>query len=137
MCIRDRLQGALKGRFARDVWSLWHLPIVAGVITVAAALEEVTLHPTDPLPLAFRLLFAGGLVLFLGGTVGAVRRAAGVLVTERLVGIAAMVGLVLVLDRVDGVVLAALVDVLLLGLLLAEERHPRHAPDAAVGQSVS
>lgn len=130
----EETEGAAKGRFARDVWSLWHLPIVAGVITVAAALEEVTLHPTDPLPLEFRLLFAGGLVLFLGGTLGAVRRAAGILVTERVIGVALLVALVLVLDGVDGIVVAVLVDALLLGLLLTEERHPRHVHADAVGR---
>ena len=34
-----------RGRFARDVYTYAHLPIVAGIILCAAALEEITLHP--------------------------------------------------------------------------------------------
>lgn len=127
----EETAGALRGRFARDVWSLWHLPIVAGVIATAAALEEVTLHPTDPLPLEFRLLFAGGLVLFLGGTVGAIGRAARVLVVERTVGLALLVALIVAGSGLDGVVLAAVVDAVLLVLLVVEARHPRHVHEPA------
>ncbi len=122
----EETDGAARGRFARDVWSLWHLPIVAGVIATAAALEEVTLHPTDALPLPFRVMLAGGLVLFLGGTVGAIGRAVQVLVVERTIGLAVLVALVLLGSGLDGVVLAGLVDVVLLGLLAVEARHPRH-----------
>lgn len=128
----EEIDGALKGRFARDVWSLWHLPIIAGVIATAAALEEVTLHPTDPLPLEFRLLFAGGLVLFLGGTIGAIGRAARVLVIERTVGLVVLVALILAAAGLNGVVLAALVDAVLLVLLAIEARHPRHVHDPEV-----
>ncbi len=127
----EEIDGTLRGRFARDVWSLWHLPIVAGVIATAAALEEITLHPTDPVPLAFRLLLAGGLVLFLGGTVGAIGRAAGVFVVERMAGLVVLVALVLAAGGLDGVVLAGVLDVVLLGLLVLETRHPRHVHEPA------
>lgn len=122
----EETDGAARGRFARDVWSLWHLPIVAGVISIAAALEEVTLHPDEPLSLAFRALFAGGLVLFLGGTIGAVWRATGTFVAERALGSGLVVTVVMVASGLDGVVLAAVIDALLLLMLVLESRQPMH-----------
>jgi low temperature requirement protein LtrA len=56
-----------RGRFARDVWNFIHAPITAGVILAAAALEEITLHPGDELPIEFRWMFWIGLGLYLGG----------------------------------------------------------------------
>ena len=44
---------------ARDVDTFGHAPIVAGVVTMAAALEEIVLHPSDPLLLAFRMISSG------------------------------------------------------------------------------
>lgn len=103
----DRVQRALEHRhheleaqasvvFARDVFTLAHLPIVAGVILAAAGLEEIALHPSDDLPAAFRWMLAGGIALFFGGIAVAVFRAYRRSATERLAAgllIAAVVAL--------------------------------------------
>jgi low temperature requirement protein LtrA len=116
----ERLEPIARGAFARDVWSRWHLLIVAGVIAVAAALEEVTLHPGDVLELPYRAMFAGGLVLVLGGVVGAVRRAFGTFATERaLAGLVLAVGILLA-SGISGLTLLLLVDVLLLAVFVEE-----------------
>ena len=42
-----------RGRFVRDVYTYAHAPLVAGVVLSAAALERITVHPTDPCPWPF------------------------------------------------------------------------------------
>lgn len=55
--------GVARGRFVRDVYTWGHAPFVAGVILSAAALEEIALHPNDPVHVEFRLMLFGGLAL--------------------------------------------------------------------------
>jgi low temperature requirement protein LtrA len=114
--------GRARGRFARDVYTYTHAPIVGGLIMTAAALEEITLHPTDPLDGPFRWLLAGGLGLYLLGIATAVIRAFGVLAIERVI-IAVIAAVVIAgLQRVDGIVVLAVVDALLVTMLLVEHR---------------
>lgn len=125
----DRLGGRARGRFARDVWSLWHAPIVLGIVLAAAGLEEVTLHPEEPLPVAFRVMLAVGMVGFLGGIVGAVWRAFRVVGWERLLVLAIVVVVVLALP-VPGAWLVVLADVVLLAGLVVEARRSPDEPTA-------
>lgn len=48
-----------RGNFARDVYTWAHMPIVAGIIVSAAALEKITLHPSDHVETPFRLMLLG------------------------------------------------------------------------------
>jgi low temperature requirement protein LtrA len=116
------------GRFARDVYTYWHMPIVGGLVICAAAIEEISLHPSDRLEAGFVWLLIGGVAIHLGGIVGAVWRAFRVLAVERLVG-AALVGLAVVaLQRADGLVVLAAVDVVLLAVLAFEHRRVEAKP---------
>ncbi len=128
----DRVQPALehrlelqrgpdRGRFARDVYTYMHAAIVGGVILSAVALEEITLHPKDELALAFRVMLAVGLALFLGGVALTVARSFGVLALERTACVAAIAILVLVARSWDGVVLLVVVDLALLAMLAIEQ----------------
>jgi low temperature requirement protein LtrA len=109
-----------RGRYARDVYTYLHAPIVGGVVMSAAALEEITLHPTDPLPATFRWLLAAGLALYLLGVVAAVYRAFAKVPLERVIGAVAITVVVAALANVDGLILLAAVDVVLVALLLTE-----------------
>jgi low temperature requirement protein LtrA len=109
-----------RGRYVRDVYTWAHAPIVVGVILAAAALEETTLHPTDDLDLAFRVLFGGGIVLFLGGIGAAIWRAFRKLPSERLLAAGVLVPVLLLGGGLDGVVLLVLVDVVVAATLVAE-----------------
>lgn len=125
----DQLQGLQRGRFARDVWSLWHIPVVVGIILSASALEEVTLHPTEPLEAPFRVLLASGISLFLGGMSGGVWRAFRVVAWERLVVLVATAVVVLAAP-LAGIAMLALVDVGLLVMLVVEHQRAREPADA-------
>ncbi len=56
------------GRVARDAFTYWHIPIVAGVVVMAVADEMVLAHPIEPAQSAFVAILVTGGALFLGGT---------------------------------------------------------------------
>ena len=56
------------GRVARNAFTYWHIPIVAGVIVMAVADELVLAHPADAARNDFVAVLVGGGVLFVGGT---------------------------------------------------------------------
>lgn len=104
---------------------------MAGIILAAAALEEIALHPDDPVPLAFRAMLVGGLAMFLLGVAGAIARSFGVLIRERTLAVLLLAGLVAITGGLDGVVVLVLVDLLLLATLVAEHRRVEGRAGAA------
>jgi low temperature requirement protein LtrA len=116
----EQLEGQERGHYAVDIYTYLHAVIVSGVIISAASLEEIILHPSDPIPIAFRVMLAGGLVMYLLGTVASVGRAFRVFVPERVIASAVVVGLVLVGSSWSGVVILAALDLVLFGVLIAE-----------------
>ena len=114
--------GAARGPLARDLYTYLHLPVTAGIVLVAVALEEVVLHPDDVLPVDLRVVFATGLALFLGGLVAVGLRATGRVRPERLVALVGLVVLVVVAAGSSGLVLVVLVDAVLVTLLAVERR---------------
>ncbi len=111
---------AERGRFARDVYTYAHAPIVAGIILSAVAMEEMALHPTDPLPTAYRAMGAAGLALYFGGVGIGVYRAFGAVARERLVAVLAIFVLMAAGSDVDGVVLLVGIDLIILATLFVE-----------------
>ena len=67
--------GVERGRFVRDIYTYAHVPVVAGIVLIAVALEKVTVHPADPLSGTFRAIGGAGFALFLGGLSAGVYRA--------------------------------------------------------------
>jgi low temperature requirement protein LtrA len=109
-----------RGRFARDVYTYLTMPLVAGVVLSAAALEVITGHPADPVPTAFRWMLFGGIALYLLSVVATVARAFSVIAVERLVAAAVLAGVLAGGRSLDGVVLLILVDLVLLAMLVVE-----------------
>ncbi|MDH3731891.1 MAG: low temperature requirement protein A [Gemmatimonadota bacterium] len=77
--------GSDLSKLGRDVFSLLHFPLVLGVIGLAAAIEEIVLHPSDPLDLPNRVALATGIFLFTGVMALALWRASGRVHALRLV----------------------------------------------------
>jgi low temperature requirement protein LtrA len=124
------------GRFARDVYTYSHLPIVAGIILAAAAVEEVALHPKDELPPAFRWMLFGGMALFYSGVAISVWRAFRVVARERLVAGVLLAGVVAVSGSVSGLTLLLAVDAFLVVALVAEHlRIERMQPAAETDEA--
>jgi low temperature requirement protein LtrA len=124
-----------RGLYARDVYTYGHLPIIAGIVLIAAALEEITLHPSDSLDVAFRWMLYGGLILYFGGVAVSVWRAFRVIAKERAVGLVVLLVPVLVAGTISGLALLIITNVLLLAVLVAEqiriEGRPSPAGEAA------
>ncbi len=115
--------GHARGRFARDVYTYLHFPLVAGLLLATAGLEEVTAHPSDPLPVAFRWMLVAGLSLSLLSVIAMVGLAFRVLAVERAVTAAVVVVFVgLVFGGVDALVLLVIVDIVLVVMLVIEHR---------------
>ena len=127
-----------RGRYTRDVYTWAHAPIIAGVITAAAAVEEILLHPSDHLHVEFRWMFAIGLSLFFGGIAIAVWRAWRVVARERLVALAVMLLLCAVSGSWEAVWLLVAVDVVLLVALVFEHlRIETHNEDAETEEAAA
>lgn len=117
-----------RGVFARNVYTYAHVPIVAGIILCAAALEEITLHPRDELAEPFRWMLVGGLTLNLGGVVVAIALAFGVIAKERVLAACVLSVVVALSGSMQGLVLLVFVDAVLLLTLIAEHVRVEHRP---------
>ncbi len=116
----SRLGGREAGKYARDVYTWAHAPIVAGIILAAAALEEIALHPRDPVPFEFRAMIAGGLFLFLIGVFLAVWRAFRARARERFFGAIGIAGILFIGGPLEGLVLLTLVVAVMFVVLMIE-----------------
>ena len=83
------VEGRLRGRLGRDVFTYLHFPIIVGIIVTATGVETATAHlDDDHLGALGGWSLGGGAALFLAGTVAAARRATGARLRARLVAIA-------------------------------------------------
>jgi low temperature requirement protein LtrA len=82
------------GRLGRSAYTFFHLPMVAGIIAVAAADELTVAHPGERATAALVALTLGGTALFLAGHVLFKWAIFGVLSWPRVVAIAAVIALV-------------------------------------------
>jgi low temperature requirement protein LtrA len=79
-CVKDWLEhgldeaGRLRGAYARDVYSFGHVPIVAGIVAIAVAIEEAVAHPGTPLPSEVMAALVTGTTLYLFGIAYGVRQ---------------------------------------------------------------
>ncbi len=119
----ESLDGSItRGRYVRDVYTWAHAPIVAGIILSAAALEEIALHPGDPVPTDFRLMLLGGLGLMVVGVAVSVWRAFRAVPIERLVALGVLAVVLGAATSWSGLLVVVIVDVVLLATLLVENR---------------
>ena len=111
---------AERGRFVRDVYTWAHAPIVAGIILAAAAVEEITVHPSDDVDLAFRTMLRGGLALGVLGVAAAIWRAFRAITRERIAAAVAIALVLLLGGSVNGTVLLVTVDLFIAATLVVE-----------------
>ena len=68
---------ALPGLIARQAFTYWHIPIVAGIVVLAVGDELVMAHPMEPAHPEFVLIVLTGTLLFLRGLGGFKRISSG------------------------------------------------------------
>lgn len=80
------------GRIARDIYTYWHIPIVAGIVAIAVADEMALAHPLDPAkPPFIWAMFGGSLIFLIGNAVfKRITSPRGNLPLSHLVGITAL-----------------------------------------------
>jgi low temperature requirement protein LtrA len=88
-----------RARLARDLFTFWHLPIIAGTVVFAAAIETAIHDPAEHLDTFGVTALAVGPALFLLGFVGGNLRATGRLLWTRVVGLVAIVVAAVIVSR--------------------------------------
>src|SRR5829696_1138193 len=105
------------GRLARSAYTYFHLPMVAGIIAVAAADELTVTHPGDRATAALLTLALGGTALFLAGHALFKWAVFGVLSWPRVVAIAALIALVPVGFEMPVLALTGVAGLIVVGLV--------------------
>lgn len=114
--------GADQVRLARDVFSILHFPMVFGIIAYAVTLEEVVLHPHEPLSLAGRVALAFGILLFVGGMAVAVYRATHQILLPRAILVLVIAVAVMAFSGIGAAVTLGMALSGLIAMLLIEQR---------------
>ena len=112
------------GWVARQAFTYWHIPIVAGIIALAVGDELVLAHPMEPAHPEFVAVVVGGTMLFIGGLAGFKRISSGNswFPASHLYGlcIALVIGLWGLLAHPASLTLFAVVTLLFAGIALWE-----------------
>ena len=109
-----------RGRLGRDAYTYLHIPIVAGIIIAAVALELVIAHPDATLTGRQLVALAAGPMLYLAGHLAFRLRMTGTLAPKRIAAIAATAVAVLATSSAPSLLSLTLVTVLLTMLAASE-----------------
>jgi low temperature requirement protein LtrA len=122
-----------RGRLGRDAYTYLHIPIVAGIIIAAVALELVIAHPDASLTGRQLTVLAAGPMLYLAGHLAFRLRMIGTLAPKRLAAIAAVAVAVVATSSAPSLLSLTLVSVVLTMLAASETAdrlHQRHERSA-------
>ena len=100
--------------------------MMCGVIAYAAAIEEVAVHPGEPIGATARVALALGLLLFVGGMAGSMWRATCGKLLPRVVIVAATAGAIVALQGVDPLVTLGIAFAGIAAVGAVEQRRTAH-----------
>ncbi len=122
------------GRYARDVYSFAHFPLIFGVIGFAVGIEEAIAHPKDPFSFPGALALCLGVALILGGTALALTLARVRVPPARWWAIVLLIVAIPLFRVMPAWVAMSLVSVVVAGLAVVEEssQHDRGSSEASV-----
>ena len=125
---------ATLGRFARDVYSFAHFPLIFGVIGFAVGIEEAIAHPKDPFSVPGALALCLGVALILGGTALALTLARVRVPLARWWAIVVLLAAIPLFRALPAWVAMSLVSVLVAGLAVVEDssQDDRRTPEVPV-----
>jgi low temperature requirement protein LtrA len=104
------------GRLGRSAYTYFHIPMVAGIIAIAAADELTVAHPGEHATLASVALTLGGTALFVAGHGFFKLAVFGVLPFSRAVAIAALAALIPVGFAIPTLALSSVAGLIVVGL---------------------
>jgi low temperature requirement protein LtrA len=91
----ESVSGSVQSSMARDVFSLYHFPMLCGIIAFAAAIEEAILHPYAEFSQGWKIMLGAGIGLFAWGSALALWRARRKILWPRVIIILITVILIL------------------------------------------
>ena len=112
---------------ARNVYTYFHIPIVAGIVVSAVADELTIAHPGGHLEPAWSLTLLGGPALYLGGNVFFKRASAKYYPLSHLVGLGLLLLLAPVASWMTPLALGAATTVVLIVVAVWETRSFRRS----------
>lgn len=116
--------GKEPGRIARDAYTLFHYPLVVGIVFYAVAAEEIVLHPDQPLDQFGRFALSLGVSLALLAIAAAVYRVTRRIPTVRIGTAVAIMVVGYVAGSWDAVLFAGAVAVIVVASLMWTRLHP-------------
>lgn len=111
---------ATRGRLARDLYTLGHFPVIAGVIAFAVAVEEAVAHPDEHLEPLVALALVVGVALFVGGVGLALLRAGHGVPLVRIVGVVVLAVTFPLLSTWPAIAALAIVTVIVAAIAVVE-----------------
>jgi low temperature requirement protein LtrA len=108
------------GRLGRSAYTYFHIPMIAGIISVAASDELTVAHPGEHGTPASVALLLGGTALFLAGQAFFKWAVFGVLSWSRVVAIAALAALIPVAFAIPTLALSVAAGLIVIGLAVWE-----------------
>lgn len=109
--------GLERARLARDFFTFGHFPIVVGIAFLASVIEHVVAHPEGHLHGDQLWLFGLAITLVVGGLMGLQWRLRRIVVPERPIAVAVVIGLLaLVGPHVGGVAMVAIVAAVMVAM---------------------
>jgi len=117
-----------RGPLARDVFTIFHYPIVLGIVLFAVAAKKVLAHPEDPLSRPGRAALGLGVALFLAGFLLARYRVVRTIGWERAAAAGLTLIAVVVLRPIPAVALLAMVTAIVVVAIGAERLRYGRAP---------
>ena len=104
------------GRLGRSAYTYFHMPMIAGIIAIAAADELTVAHPGEPGTLASITLTLGGTALFVAGQAFFKWAVFGVLPFSRAVAVAVLMALIPVGFAMPTLALSGAAGLIVVGL---------------------
>ena len=111
-----------RGRLARDLCTLGHVPLLLGIIAYAVTAKHLVQHPGGHLEVPDRVLLAVSVVLFVGGLLWLQWQIGRRVARERVLAILAVAVVALAAGMLPGLVTMALVAVVLALMSVAMAR---------------
>jgi low temperature requirement protein LtrA len=117
--------GSARSTLGRDVYSLFHFPLMCGLIIYAFAIEEAMSHPNQEMTFAARLALSAGIFIYSTGLVVTHWRATGKILYVRFIITAVIAGCIYI---ISGVATYWTLSIALTGLILLCVQEEMYSP---------
>jgi low temperature requirement protein LtrA len=128
----QRASPSQRGPLARDVFTIFHYPVVLGIVYFAVAAKKMAAHPEDALARPGRAALGFGVALFLAGFLLARFRIVRTIGWERAAGAGATLVAIVLLRSIPAVSLFATVTAIVVLAVIAERLRYKRAPSPLI-----